>query len=553
MTNIVEEVQLDYCDVMIKPKRSTLNSRSEPDIYRTYKMKHTNRVLYGNGLMVANMATTGTFAMAEVMANNLMFTCLHKHYSFEDLKTFLEEHKDRIVFENSNTDDESKYHDFLDYVFVSTGIKDGDYEKICKVLDLGYCKNLCIDIANGYIPKLLDFVKKIRKQYPDLIIMVGNVVTGDMVQDIILAGADIVKCGIGPGCFTGDMKIKTKNGLKCIKDINESDEVLTHTGNYRKVINKFCYTDNLEVITINDIVCTPKHLFLVADKSFKYRNIKFDDTGDMSLSTKLKWVAAEDLDEDSHLLIDMVNSKLVSIVNKSPIRKNTESTYDIEVEQDHSYNINGIIVHNSNCTTRKQTGCGRPQLSAVIECAEAAHAVDGMLCADGGITCVGDINKAYGAGADFVMVGSLVAGSDEADGDVITKVYETNEYDSSTWIDKLGFIHNTIDDPIPEDKGVYVDLGRKKTETKKFKLAYGMSSKYAQDKHWNGMAKYRASEGIVTLKPYSGPVQNTIDEYLGGLRSCMTYISARRLKDIPKCCTFYKANRILNNDGKGIM
>lgn len=404
MTNIVEEVQLDYCDVMIKPKRSTLNSRSEPDIYRTYKMKHTNRVLYGNGLMVANMATTGTFAMAEAMAKNLMFTCLHKHYTYEEIKEFLEKHKtDNIIFDYKGYE---VINCFRDYVFVSTGIKDGDYEKICKILNLGICKNLCIDIANGYIPKLLDFVKKIREEYPDLIIMVGNVVTGDMVQDIILAGADIVKVGIGPG---------------------------------------------------------------------------------------------------------------------------------------------------ANCTTRKQTGCGRPQLSAVIECAEAAHAVDGMICADGGITCVGDINKAYGAGADFVMVGSLVAGSDEADGDIITKVYETNEYDSSTWIDKLGFIHNIIDDPIPEDKEVYVDLGRKKTETKKFKLAYGMSSKFAQDKHWNGMAKYRASEGIVTLKPYSGPVQNTIDEYLGGLRSCMTYISARRLKDIPKCCTFYKANRILNNDGKGIM
>ena len=396
MTNVVEEIQLDYCDVMIKPKRSTLNSRSEPDIYRQYRFKYPNSFLYeqntiyGNGLMVANMATTGTFAMAEVMAKNLMFTCLHKHYSFEELKEFLEKHKDVIVDERYDGKDLM----FLDYVFVSTGIKDGDYEKICKVLDLGLCKNLCIDIANGYIPKLLDFVKKIRKQYPRLVIMVGNVVTGDMVQDLILNGADIVKIGIGPG---------------------------------------------------------------------------------------------------------------------------------------------------ANCTTRKETGCGRPQLSAVIECAEAAHAVDGMICADGGITCVGDINKAYGAGADFVMVGSLVAGSDEADGDVIEKCYRTNEYE---WEDAnaCNDLNYVLPDPI---KPIY--------ENKKFKLAYGMSSKFAQDKHWNGMAKYRTSEGIVTLKPYTGPVQDTIDEYLGGLRSCMTYISARRLKDIPKCCTFYRANRILNNDGKGIM
>ena len=403
MTNIVEEVQLDYCDVMIKPKRSTLNSRNEPDIYRDYKFKWTNDIIRGNGLTVANMATTGTFAMKEVMANNLMFVCLHKHYSFEELKVFLEEHENRIVFEHTNN--ETISYDFLDYVFVSTGIKDGDYEKICKVLDLGYCKNLCIDIANGYIPKLLDFVKKIRNQYPYLRIMVGNVVTGDMVQDLILSGADIVKCGIGPG---------------------------------------------------------------------------------------------------------------------------------------------------ANCTTRKETGCGRPQLSAVIECAEAAHAVDGMICADGGITCVGDINKAYGAGADFVMVGSLVAGSDEAEGEIITKFYSDSELENGEWIDSKGYYHGTESGDDMSDFHGFITKPVSKIIKKQFKLAYGMSSKFAQDKHWCGMAKYRASEGIVTLKPYSGPVQNTIDEYLGGLRSCMTYISARRLKDIPKCCTFYRANRILNNDGKGI-
>lgn len=235
-------------------------------------------------------------------------------------------------------------------------------------------------------------------------------------------------------------------------------------------------------------------------------------------------------------------------IHKSKIISNNKKTYDLEVEQDHSYNINGIIVHNSNCTTRKQTGVGRPQLSAVIECAEAAHAVDGMLCADGGITCIGDINKAYGAGADFVMVGSLVAGSDEAEGEIIKKVYKTNE------VEVISCNRNDENfNPIDNDYDEYdINETEPKYEMKKFKLAYGMSSKYAQDKHWNGMAKYRASEGIVTLKPYSGPVQNIIDEYLGGLRSCMTYISARRLKDIPKCCTFYRANRILNNDGKGI-
>ena len=380
MTQIIEEVQLDYCDVMIKPKRSTLNSRSEPNVYRDYKFRWTNRIINGNGLMVANMATTGTFEMAKVMQKNKMFCCLQKHYTYEELKTFLEDN-----FNNPESCNN-------DYIFISTGIKTGDYENICKVIDLGLCKNLCIDVANGYIPNLLLFVKKIRENYPSLVIMVGNVVTGDMVQDLILTGADIVKCGIGQG---------------------------------------------------------------------------------------------------------------------------------------------------ANCTTRKETGCGRPQFSTVLECAEAAHAIDGMICADGGITCTGDICKAYGAGADFVMVGSLVAGTDEADGEIINKCYRTDEY---SIVEEPDFMNNIISKPnLPQYKML------------QYKLAYGMSSKFAQDKHWNGMNKYRTSEGIVTLKPYSGSVQDIIDNYLGGLRSCMTYISAKRLKDIPKCCTFYKTNRILNNDGKGIM
>lgn len=233
-------------------------------------------------------------------------------------------------------------------------------------------------------------------------------------------------------------------------------------------------------------------------------------------------------------------------IHKSDTIVNNKKTYDLEVDVDHTYNINGIIVHNSNCTTRKQTGCGRPQLSAVIECAEAAHAVDGLICADGGITCNGDIIKAFGAGADFVMVGSLIAGTDEADGEVIEKMYRTNEYEfyeeDCCTLTKPSTREWTEYHP---DKPIY--------SIKKFKLAYGMSSRFAQEKHWNGMAKYRTSEGIVTLKEYVGPVQEIIDSYLGGLRSCMTYISAKRLKDIPKCCTFYKTNRILNNDGKGIM
>jgi len=415
MTQIINEEQLDYCDVLIKPKRSTLNSRSEPDIYREYKFKWTDRKLLGNGLTVANMATTGTFAMAKVMQQNRMFCCLHKHYEFNELKEFLEENSKATISKEvmlGNLKTVSQEVIGNDYVFVSTGIKDGDYEKICKVLKLGLCKNLCIDIANGYISKLIDFVKKIRKKFPDLIIMVGNVVTGDMVQDLILAGADIVKCGIGSG---------------------------------------------------------------------------------------------------------------------------------------------------ANCTTRRMVGIGRPQLSTNMECAEAAHAVDGMICADGGINCWGDVCKAYGSGADFVMVGSMVAGTDEADGDIIVKQYFSPENEiekPDSWVSVDGTIHSTDDEPNKPDDAIWLYNDSSKPNPKiiekKFKLAYGMSSKYAQDKHWGGMKDYRASEGIITLKPYVGSLQEQLNEYKGSLRSCMTYVNAKSLKNLAKVCSFYKVNRILNNDGKGI-
>lgn len=375
---IEEPIQLDYSDVLLKPKRTTLNSRSEANIYRDYKMKWSGDIITGNGLTIANMATTGTFAMAKVLQKHKMFTCLHKHYTFEELKDFLQENN----FNAKTFDDKICGNK---YIFVSTGIKEGDYEKICRVLDLGLVNNLCIDIANGYIPHLISFVKNIRNKYPLLRIMVGNVVTGDITQDLILNGADIVKVGIGPG---------------------------------------------------------------------------------------------------------------------------------------------------SVCTTRKLTGVGRPQLSAVIECADAAHGVGGLICADGGCICAGDIAKAYAGGADFVMLGGMFAGTDEASGEIITKCYKTNELNPS------GYDKN--DEPI-------FDELRYKMEIKKFKQFYGMSSQLAQEKHWGGMANYRASEGKVVEVPYIGSAENIIQEITGGLRSTMTYLGAKRLKDIPKCATFYQVHNQLNN------
>lgn len=369
MTQIKDTTELDFCDVLFKPKRTTLNSRSEADVIREYKFKYFPHTLKSCGIMAANMATTGTFAINNVLQKYQAITCLHKHYDFSDIENrqyILQNHQKEESGNNS-------------YTFVSTGLKD-DKERLFALLSDKELKidKLCIDIANGYIPKLLAFVKEVRAKFPHLLIMVGNVVTGDMTQDLILSGADIVKVGIGPG---------------------------------------------------------------------------------------------------------------------------------------------------SVCTTRKLTGVGRPQLSAILECADAAHGVGGLVCADGGCTCAGDIAKAFGAGADFVMIGGMLAGTDEAAGELIEKVIQTNQL-------------------IPSEKNPQELCFLQKRE--KYKQFYGMSSQLAQEKHFGGMACYRASEGKVVEVPYKGGAEGVIQEILGGIRSTMSYIGARRLKDIPKCTTFYRVNRQLN-------
>lgn len=363
MTRIIDNVELDFCDVLFMPKRTTLNSRQEADVIRNYKFKYYPKNLTSCGIMAANMATTGTFEINNVLQKYQAITCLHKHYDFKDKKNY------QYITDNYNKEESA--HNA--YTFISTGLKDDKQQIFDLLADKNFkIDKLCIDIANGYIPKLADFVKEVREKFPDILIMVGNIVTGDMTQDLILSGADIVKVGIGPG---------------------------------------------------------------------------------------------------------------------------------------------------SVCTTRKLTGVGRPQLSAILECADAAHGVNGFICADGGCTCAGDVAKAYGAGADFVMIGGLFAGTDEAAGELIEKTVQTNEL-----VDETTFLR----------------------KTEKYKQFYGMSSQLAQEKHFGGMACYRASEGKVVEIPYKGSVENVIQEILGGIRSAMAYIGARRLKDIAKCTTFYRVNRQLN-------
>lgn len=378
MTRIYTEPQLDFCDVLFQPKRTTLNSRSEADVMREYKFKYYPYIMKSCGIMASNMATTGTIEMDKELSKYGAITCLHKHYEHSILNEY--------------------FYSYEQPTFVTVGLKD-DKEKFFNLLKSNeFINKVCVDIANGYIPKLVDFVKELRDKFPGLLIMAGNVVTGDMTQDLILNGADIVKVGIGPG---------------------------------------------------------------------------------------------------------------------------------------------------SVCITRSQTGVGRPQLSTILECSDAAHGVGGMICADGGCTCPGDVAKAFGAGADFVMLGGMLAGTDEAAGQLVTKTYETNEYIHDVWLDNKHKAHILEEEPIDDTFFAWADTYNKVIE-KKYKQFYGMSSKMAQDKHFGGMKKYRTTEGREKLIPYTGPVSDIIENILGGLRSTMTYIGAKKLKDIPKCTTFYTVNRQLN-------
>ena len=260
---IEDEVKLDFRDVLIRPKRSTLSSRKEVELKRTYKFKYSGWTWTGVPIIAANMDGVGTFEMAAELQKHKIITSTVKSYTLEDWIT-------------SHTGIN------CDYITVSTGTSDNDFEKLKFVTTaLPQIKFICLDIANGYSEHFGDFVAKVRKQFPTKTIIAGNVVTADMTQELILRGADIIKVGIGPG---------------------------------------------------------------------------------------------------------------------------------------------------SVCTTRIQTGVGYPQLSAIIECADAAHGLGGHIVADGGCTCPGDVAKAFGAGADFVMLGGMLAGHDEGGGDIVTKYLSTGEW-----------------------------------------------------------------------------------------------------------------------------
>ena len=324
---IIDDIKLDFSDVLIAPKRSQLTSRKEAQLTRKFTFKHSKHSWEGIPIVASNMDHTGTIAMAHVLMEYPMLTALCKFVQSTEwgwnkniIRTIgLEENLDNLTYDSPTA------------------------------------PWICLDIANGYTERFCDFVDLMRRHETtkDKIIIAGNVCTPEATEQIVLAGADIVKIGIGPG---------------------------------------------------------------------------------------------------------------------------------------------------SVCTTRKMTGVGYPQLSAVIECGDAAHGLGGHVMSDGGCTVPGDIAKAFGAGADFVMLGGMLAGHKECEGEV--------ENDTMTF--------------------------------------YGMSSEEAQIKYYGEKESYKASEGKKVQVPYRGNVADTIEEILGGLRSSCTYAGARTLKALPKCATFVKVNRQLN-------
>uniref|UniRef100_A0A6C0BUH6 GMP reductase n=1 Tax=viral metagenome TaxID=1070528 RepID=A0A6C0BUH6_9ZZZZ len=337
MMKVESDIKLDFSDVLIRPKRSTLESRSEINLEREFKFPHSTQIWKGVPIIASNMDTVGTVSMYQSLKEKNMLTCFHKFLNIDEYP-------------------ENERNNYI----ISIGIRTEDYLKLSEIYKYTpeKCNIVCIDIANGYIQKLVEFCQRVRKLIPHCILIAGNVVTREMVEELIINGkVDIVKVGIGSG---------------------------------------------------------------------------------------------------------------------------------------------------SVCTTRLQTGVGMPQLSCILECADAAHGCGGHIISDGGITCPGDASKAFGAGADFVMLGSMLSGHEQSGGELI------------------------------EEDG------------KLYKVFYGMSSDTAMNKHYGGVSKYRSSEGKTVKVEYKGPVENTILDLLGGIRSTCTYVNAKNLKDLSKCTTFMRVNNQVN-------
>lgn len=276
---IVNDTKLDFDDVLLVPHRSVATSRSSVLLNKSFRFYNSDQSWSGIPIAIANMDTTGTFDMADALCakfNNIV--CLHKHYKPE-------EYVERIS-------------DLNNYWY-TIGIKENDLLKLAQLVEtIGDIPNICIDVANGYTENFVNFCKTVRKRFGSRpIIMAGNICTPDMVQELIIhGGVDIVKVGIGPGCFIAGTKVLTNNGQKKIEQIKVGDTVLTHKGRYRKVMGTKSRIEKETIIDINGIKCTKNHEFYVIHKLNK------DLVHESNIEKYAKWVKAEELSDD-YLLV----------------------------------------------------------------------------------------------------------------------------------------------------------------------------------------------------------------------------------------------------------
>ena len=285
---IETDFKLDFKDVLFKPKRSTLTSRKDVNLSREIKLPHSKRIWNGVPIVAANMDTVATFEAGKVLTDLHMMVCLHKHYSEERYMEIYD-----WVYSNQGCG-------YAPYWAYSMGISDEEFDRLVRIQDKtnGMILTICIDVANGYTERFIEFVSKVRDKYPLSIIIAGNVVTAEITEQLILAGADIVKVGIGSGCFVAGTPILTNNGLKAIEEVEVGDKVMTHMGRERTVSNTFTHTDKNLLVNVNGIKATPNHEFYVIHKS------DADKVNDDNIHEYAKWVRADELTR-SHLLLEV--------------------------------------------------------------------------------------------------------------------------------------------------------------------------------------------------------------------------------------------------------
>jgi IMP dehydrogenase/GMP reductase len=382
-------------------------------------------------------------------------------------------------------------------VAAAVGVNDQEFHRAQVLVNAGV-DALVVDTAHGHTQGVADQVQRLKQAYPRLDVVAGNIATPQAAKFLHSCGVDGVKVGIGPGCFVPGMPVITEQGIKPIEKVKIGDRVISHTGAWKPVTKLFTFDDKKQVIHVNSIVCTPNHEFFVLHK--KYQNLVTDD----NIHSYAEWVQAKNLTKEYQLVQHNNNPKYRLVKIETLETQSYDGvTHDLQVADDHSYNINGVIVHNSICTTRVVAGIGVPQFSAILETAQICEALGLPLIADGGIRSSGDIVKALAAGAHSVMLGSMLAGTDESPGE--TFIYQGRTYKSYRGMGSLGA------------------------------MSQGSADRYSQA---GTKLSKMVPEGVEARVPARGPLGLVLHQLVGGLRSGMGYVGAANLGGLRELAQF---------------